>query len=275
MDRSAAYRKFFASFITASAGPHKGPVAAAFAATPREQFLGEGPWKILAGSGYIETPSADPVFLYQDVLVALTPDAPVNNGQPSLHALCLAALHIQRGETIVHVGAGTGYYTAILARLTGPTGKVFAFEIDEQLARRAEQNLREFSNVTVLARSGCNAPLPASDVIYVNAGATAPLDTWLDALLPGGRLLFPLTPDAGFGAMLLVKKDSEEHFKARFVTRAMFIACVGGRDEETARKLEAAFRTEKIEKVQSLRRHTPPDETCWFAGEGWWLSESP
>jgi protein-L-isoaspartate(D-aspartate) O-methyltransferase len=37
----------------------------------------------------------------------------------------------------VHIGAGTGYYTAILACLVGPSGKVTGIEVDASLAARA------------------------------------------------------------------------------------------------------------------------------------------
>lgn len=48
------------------------------------------------------------------------------------------------------------------------------------------------SQVRVHCRSGSVAPLPVCDFVYVNAGATHPADTWLDALNPGGRP--PLSP---------------------------------------------------------------------------------
>ena len=54
----------------------------------------------------------------------------------------------------------------------------------------------------------------------------------------------------------------------------MFIPCAGARDEETAQKLTAAFDRGDVQRVQSLRRGTPPDDTCWVAGNGWWLAAS-
>jgi hypothetical protein len=130
VERLEAHRAFFASLITASAGVPAGRLSEAFAATPRERFLGPGPWKIFIGTGYITTPTDDPAFLYQDVTVALSESGKINNGQPVLHAVGLAALNPQPGETAIHIGAGTGYYTAILARLVGPQGKVLAYEIE-------------------------------------------------------------------------------------------------------------------------------------------------
>src|ERR1051326_3723341 len=230
--------------------------------------------------GYINTPTADPAFLYQDVTVAIDEAQKINNGQPVLHAVGIATLNPQPGETAVHVGAGTGYYTALLAHLVSPGGKVFAYEIEPLLAQRAAANLSDLAQVTVHPRSGAEAPLPSCNLISVNAGATAPLALWLDALLPGGRLLFPLTPDGagampGAGGMLLVTRTPAGSFNARFIMPVMFIPCVGAREPETAQKLAIAFQRGDMKNVRSLRRDTSPDETCWCSGKGWWLSTAP
>jgi protein-L-isoaspartate(D-aspartate) O-methyltransferase len=280
MDRLASHRKFFAELITAAAGlGDKHPrLEAALASTSREAFLGPGPWKVFAGAGLIETPTNDPAFLYQDVVVSISPERRINNGQPVLHALSLGALNIQQGEAILHIGAGTGYYTALLAQLTGPTGKVDAYELETDLAEAAARNLSNFPLVTVQARSGSEPPLPSADAIYVNAGATSPLDVWLDALRVGGRLLFPLTPGdgpggtPGIGAMLLITRSSEDRFAARFLCQAAFIPCAGARDPQTAAQLSIAFRRGDFRNVRSLHRNSVPDDTCWCSGPNWWLT---
>jgi protein-L-isoaspartate(D-aspartate) O-methyltransferase len=267
--------------VTTSAGAAKNErLKDAFASTPRERFVGAGPWKVFAGGDYVKTPTDDPAFLYQDVVVALAPERRINNGQPVLHAINLAALNVKQGEKVLHVGAGTGYYTAVLARLTGATGTVVAYEVERDLAQNAIQNLSDFSSVTVQERSGSETPLPVCDAIYVNAGATAPLDIWLDALQLNGRLLFPLTPTdgpggmPGAGGMLLVTRNDTNRFDARIVCPAMFVPLVGARDEQTARKLSVAFKRGDFRNVRSLRRNSQPDETCWCAGDGWWLSNA-
>ncbi len=273
MDRIESHRLFFANLIAAQAGlPQDSELAAAFASTPREQFVGPPPWKVFTRSGYIESPSDDPAILYQDVVVSLGADGSLNNGQPSLHAFCLATLAIKKGEDVVHVGAGSGYYTTILAKLVGETGTVDAYEIEPSLAQRAARNLAAFPNVTVHPRSGAEGPLPACDVLYVNAGATEPLAVWLDALRPMGRLLFPLTPDAGVGAMLLVTKQEDGSYAARFLLQVQFVPCIGARIEETAQKLAEGFRNNNWTKVKSLHRNDEPDDSCWCSGHGWWLS---
>src|SRR4029077_11081240 len=97
------------------------------------------------------------------------------------------------GEHVVHIGAGVGYYSAILAELVGPGGRVTAIELAAELARRARINLQPWSNVEVISGDGTTTAFRKADVIYVNAGATRPADPWLDQLTEGGRLIVPLT----------------------------------------------------------------------------------
>ena len=276
-ERSAKLRAFFARYVSAKGDVRDARVERAFAAVPREPFAGPGPWHIVGGeSGYLVTPDDDPAFLYQDTLVALDPARGINIGEPSLHARCLDALALREGETALHVGAGAGYYTAILACLVGSGGRVHAYEIEPSLAARAERNLAECSWVAVEARSGLRDDLPEADAIYVNAGLPRPSRAWLDALRPGGRLLFPLQGggESGFGGMLLITRPHGrgESWPARFVSRAGFIACQGGQDDAASRRVAAAFAGHRWQEVRSLRRDGKPDATCWLAGDGWWLS---
>lgn len=265
--RAAFGRKMAAS----AAEGEQSAIARVFASTPREAFVGPPPWRIFGeredGGELID----DPASLYQDVLVQLKAEAAINNGQPSLHAICLAALHVVPGETAVHVGAGTGYYTAMLAQLVGPEGRVEAYEIETDLAWRAAESLRGMPWARVHAASGTVGPLPECDALYVSAGATAPLPVWLDALRPRGRLLFPLTPDEGAGAMLLVTRWPEG-YAARFICGAKFVGCAGARDARTATRVAECFRRGHAAKVRSLYRDDEPDETAWCIGDGWWLS---
>lgn len=266
------YRDFYANFVVGTAGSSSLRLTAAFAATPREDYLGAGPWPIFTGSGYLPTLSQDPRLLYQDVLVGLATERGINNGQPTLHARCLAACDPQAGESVIHVGAGTGYYTAILAALVGPAGSVLAYEIEADLAASAAANLQHLPQVSVVNASASAGDLPAADVIYVSAGATHPLPSWLDALKRGGRLIFPLTPKHGFGGMLLVTRNGAMQYAAAIIARVAFVPCIGGRDEATADVLAAAFEARPIAAVKSLRRDSKPDDSAWCVGRGWWLS---
>ncbi len=273
MNSIQAYRDFYANFVVKSAGSSSDSLISAFASTERENYVGAGPWPIFVGSGYLPTPSDDPRLLYQDILVGLATDRGINNGQPSLHARCLAACAPTAGESVVHIGAGTGYYSAILAVLVGSAGRVVAYEIEADLAARAQENLQHLPNVQIISASASNAILPKADVVYVNAG-THPPSTWLDALNSGGRLIFPLTPNEGFGGMLLVTRRGSSAYAASIVSRVAFIPCIGARDDATSRALTTALETQPIKSVKSLRRDSNPDSTAWCIGAGWWLSSA-
>jgi len=121
MDRDAqenVIRRAYAKQIVVEAGVSDRRIEAAFASVKREDFLGRGPWQVVRwGRGYVPTPSRNPVYLYDDVVVAIIPERHLNNGQPSLHATLIASAAPRLGEHIVHIGAGVGYYTAILQRL--------------------------------------------------------------------------------------------------------------------------------------------------------------
>lgn len=279
-DRSAKLRAFFAQYVTQCGGARDPRIKRAFGLVPREPFAGPAPWSVLAidmdvgAEAYVQTPDDDPAFLYQDVLIGLDTARGVNIGQPSLHARCIDALALQPGEAVIHVGAGTGYYTAIIANLVGAIGRVHAFEIDQELARRAKVNLAALSWVEVQARSGIADDLPRVAAIYVNAGITQPCSVWLEALQAGGRLLFPLQPPRGLGGMLRIKKPREGgvSWPARFVSRAAFVPCQGRQDEDIGRDLAAAFASGDWRRVQSFHITDRPDETCWFKADDWWLS---
>ena len=174
---------------------------------------------------------------------------------------------------LFQVGAGSGYYTAILANLVGAGGRIHAFEIDPELAARAAASLREYPWVNIRARSGIAEDLPKADAVYVCAGTTQPSWTWLDALRPGGRLVFPLQAPAAMGGMLWIRRPAHgKIWPARFLSGAMFIACSGPRDAAAGARLTVAFASRGAATVRSFRIDSPREDVCWFAGEGWWLS---
>ena len=274
-DPVAKRRQAYAAEITRRADVSDPRIEPAFAAVPREDFAGPPPWRIGSGGLFGLASSGDSTRLYEDVLVAIDVERGINNGQPSLHAQSIDALGLKEGETVVQIGAGAGYYTAILAELVGPTGRVIAYEIAPDIAARAAANLARYPKVEVRARSGVE-DLAAADAIYVSAAASHPLRAWLDALKPGGRLVFPLQAAGSSGAMLMVTRPQRgEAWPARLLTAVVFIPCEGAQDSEMGRRLDQAFRRGGQGRVRSLRLRAEPSATDWVRGDGWALSTEP
>jgi protein-L-isoaspartate(D-aspartate) O-methyltransferase len=272
-DRLAACRQFYAKMAAAGGGQSREDLERAFEIVPREYFLGSGPWlatSSLSGISVV-TPTDDPIHVYQNVLFALDRQKKINNGEPFLHGQLLGALAPARGNVAVHIGCGTGYYTAILAHLVGPSGKVIAYEIEPELGRRAVENLKPWDNVEVRRASGVNDQLPRCDAIYVNAGATRPDAGWLDALNEGGKLLFPLVGLQGRGVTLLTTK-LQGLFAAKVIGYCAFIPCRDAFEAAEAAKVTAAFYS-GLWNARSLIRNDEPDENAVLIGKGWWLSK--
>ena len=279
-------RAAYAKQILAAARVDDARLDGAFGAIHREDFLGSGPWPILRRfREYVPTPSRDPVYLYTDDLVGILPERHINNGQPSLHAHLIHEASPAPGEHAVHIGTGTGYYTAILAHLVGPSGRVTGIEYDSGLAAKAKTNLAPYPHVTVVEGDGSQVSFDEADVVYVNAGCTAPAASWLDRLADGGRLILPMTSDQGFGAVspqrmasagavFHIQRRGEDYF-ATWISPVAIFPCAGSRDEASERALARAFAKGEWQRVTRLYRDREiPEERCWLSGSRWCLAYS-
>ncbi|WP_416065848.1 protein-L-isoaspartate O-methyltransferase family protein [Rhizobium sp. ZK1] len=254
----------------------------AFATVPREDFLDPPPWRMANGIGYRDMPSTDPVILYQDVLIALQEGRQVNNGSPSLHALGLHWLAPKPGEMACHIGAGGGYYTAMLSHLVGHDGHVVAIEYDRDLAARAAASLTPYDNVEVICGNGLEWPQSPADAIYVNFADHRPAEAWIDNLAVGGRLIFPLCapsrdgndnlrPRSARGGFFLIERAPED-YRARYLSPTFFVWGHGATGTlETYKALEDTFRHGGMDEVTRLRWKTPKEEGEWYSEEDWGL----
>lgn len=281
-DPSTTMRRWYAEDLGLRAPVRRNTaVIDAFAAVPRERFLGPGPWIIrpdVRPEDTFTTPDAEPHWVYHDVLVAIDVERKLNNGMPSFWAHNLDHLDLRRGERVLQVGAGTGYYSAILAEIVGREGRVVAVEHDADLAERARANLKAWLNVTVIGGDGRAHDPGVVDAVVVFAGSTHPAPLWLDRLAEGGRLMMPLTGANWWGFILRAERQGDA-FAARSVGGVGIFPCVSGRDEAAGARLEQAL-------ANVERRHVPihalhrgePDPgragDVWYAGPGFWLERS-
>jgi protein-L-isoaspartate(D-aspartate) O-methyltransferase len=245
----------------------------AFAIVPREHYLGPGPWHILSKRREYEmTASDDPALVYVNAPIALDPARNINNGEPALHIALLAQLAPKQGHHVVQVGVGGGYYTAIIARLVQPGGRVTAIEYDADLARRASENLADEQAVQVVHGDGTSYGFDPADGIYVNAGATRPSDSWLDRLRPGGLLIMMLTTGKWWGQILKIGR-LDGGYSAALLGPCGFIPCINARDQASEAALAAALKGGDTDTVRLLRRDRhAADETCWMHCDGFCLS---
>jgi len=259
-------RRAYAEEVRQAASLHTPAIVEALASVPREWFVGPGPWLILDDSwgGYHATPDDDVQRLYHDALIALDADKKLNTGKPSLWARLFERLDLTAGEHVLQVGAGTGYFTAILAELVGDQGRVVGYEIEENLARQAAAALAPWPQATVIAGNALDAPSAAWDVIVAFAGVPFPPLKWVDELVDGGRLMLPLTNDHRLGIMLLLRREGAQ-YSAAAVDRIGFYPCAGTRDPEAVERLTIALRERDADAVRSLRRDRhEPDDSCWL-----------
>jgi protein-L-isoaspartate(D-aspartate) O-methyltransferase len=273
---SAVHRKY-AEEVASVAGIESRPLVEAFARVPREDFLGPGPWDVVVFTegrpAYRRTPDADPERLLHNVAVAIDSARHLNNGHPSSLMMLIDSLRIGPSDSVLHVGAGVGYYTAILAELAA---RVVGIEVDEKLAARARTNVARWPNAEIFAGDGSETR-GTYDAILVNAGATHPRAEWLEALRPGGRLLVPITVSAPAGAMpmvqvpfsnpgmLLLVRDGE----ARFTGPIYIFDCAGARDPALEPALRSALFGGRWKDVHRVRRDShPAGPDCIVHGAG-------
>jgi protein-L-isoaspartate(D-aspartate) O-methyltransferase len=173
------------------------PVLAAMRRVPRHLFVAPS----LASLAYQNTPL--PIGFDKTI------------SQPFIVALMTDLLAPQRHESVLEVGTGLGYQTAVLAELAG---HVWSVEIVEELGSHAQMRLQQLGYSTVDMRIGDgsrgwieHAPY---DKILATAAAEQPPAALLEQLKPGGRLVLPLGPaDAQW--LTVIDKDAVGQTRTR------------------------------------------------------------
>ena len=179
-------------------------VAEAFAATPRRGFLPRLARRRASYDGPIQIGHGQ------------------TNSQPRTVADMLTLLEVRPGDRVLDVGAGSGWATALLAHLTGPTGTVVGVELVPELVAFGHANLarmqRPWARIEAADPDSLGWPADAPyDRILVSAQADALPGQLVDQLAADGRMVLPVA-----GTMLLVRDSPDgpmvsEHGAYRFV----------------------------------------------------------
>ncbi|HTD53542.1 MAG TPA: protein-L-isoaspartate(D-aspartate) O-methyltransferase, partial [Thermoanaerobaculia bacterium] len=146
--------------------------------------------------------------------------------QPYIVALMTELLDLQPGETVLEIGTGSGYQSAVLAKLAR---EVYSIEIVPELAREAAERLKRLDYTNVIVREGDgyrgwpeHAPF---DAIIVTAAPERIPEPLLDQLAPGGRMVIPV---GGFFQELKVfRKDANGKVSEKDVLPVRFVPMTG------------------------------------------------
>ena len=156
-------------------GVHNHRVLAVMAAVPREQFVPEA----LRAQAYTDAPL--PIGAGQTI------------SQPYMVALMTEAMNLARTDKVLEIGTGSGYQTAILAKLAR---QVCTVERLGEHCKAAEQRLAalQIANVSFVNGDGTlgHADAAPYDAILVGAAAPHCPQPLLDQLAIGGRLVIPI-----------------------------------------------------------------------------------
>jgi len=139
---------------------------------PREDFVPEN-YKNLA---------------FADIEIPLTNKAKMLT--PKIEGRLLDALKIKKNETVLEVGTGSGYLTAVLSKLCK---SVTSIEIDETLSKDAQEKLKDFniSNVTLEvgdASKGWQRSTEFFDVVVISTSVPRITGRFFHLLNIGGRI---------------------------------------------------------------------------------------
>ncbi|MDX1517946.1 MAG: protein-L-isoaspartate(D-aspartate) O-methyltransferase [Woeseiaceae bacterium] len=132
------------------------------------------------------------------------------------------------GESVLEIGTGCGYQTAVLAPLVK---KIYSVERIPELLRKTRQRLRDLDIYNVQFRPGDGwqgwpkyAPY---DGIIVAAAAPQIPEKLLEQLAAGGRLVIPVGPPGRQDLTMVLRRD--DHFEQVSLGAVSFVPLVAGR----------------------------------------------
>jgi protein-L-isoaspartate(D-aspartate) O-methyltransferase len=210
MTAFAALRSAMVERQIVSRGVRAPLVLEAMRTVPREAFL----------------PQSLQEFAYDDSPLPI--DANQTISQPYIVAFMVEALNLKGGETVLEIGAGSGYAAAVLSRIAG---HVYTVERIGQLAEKAATVLADLHYDNVLVRHGDGTrgwpDYAPYDAIIVAAGGPSVPDSLKQQLKLGGRLVIPVGKDQRTQELVRVTRLSEDKYKTEDIADVRFVPLIG------------------------------------------------
>lgn len=181
---------------------------------------------ILAVIGHVPrhefVPDAQKSFAYENRPLPIGAGQTIS--QPYIVALMTELAGIDRDETVLEIGTGSGYQAAVLSEVAR---EVYTIEIIEMLGKRAAADLARlgYDNVSVRVGDGYagwpeRAPF---DAIIVTAAPDAVPQPLVDQLAVGGRMVIPVGPQNELQVLQLLTKEAEGIVTVKNITAVRFV----------------------------------------------------
>lgn len=142
---------------------------------------------------FVPTALADVSYIDEDLAIA--PGRTML--EPMVQARLVQSAGIKPGDKVLEIGCGTGYGTALLAKLGA---KVTAIDIDSTLLAAAAANLRRLNLSAEFSAAPLERGMPEHgpyNVIIISGAVAAVPEAWGKQLVEGGRLLVIVRADNG------------------------------------------------------------------------------
>jgi protein-L-isoaspartate(D-aspartate) O-methyltransferase len=182
----------------------------AFRAVPREAFIGGG-YKHLA---YGDHPL--PIEAGQTI------------SQPYIVALMIEAASIRPGDTVLEVGAGSGYAAAVISRIAA---RVIGIERQHDLVEGARERLQRlgYDNVEIIegdGTRGCQDRAPFDAIVAAASGSHVP-NAWIEQLADGGRMVMPVGEPGAVQELIKVTKGPDGRLIEENLGGVRFVPLIG------------------------------------------------
>jgi protein-L-isoaspartate(D-aspartate) O-methyltransferase len=161
---------------------------------------------------------------------------PIGEGQtisqPYIVALMTYHLHLKPEDKVLEIGTGSGYQAAVLAELAK---EVYSIEIIDELARTAQERLRQLGYTNVWVKNGDGfygwkeyAPY---DAIIVTCAAPSIPEHLVEQLTEGGMMILPLGGEPFHQSLTVLTKQGGK-IEKQLISDVVFVPMTGEIEEE-------------------------------------------
>lgn len=157
---------------------------------------------------------------------------PIESGQtisqPYIVALMIQAAAIEPGDTVLEVGAGSGYAAAVISRIAA---RVIAIERHPELVRLACERMERlgYDNVEIVEGDGTRGwpeCVPYNAILAAASGSHVP-ESLIDQLVPGGRLVMPVGDPGWVQQLVKLTKAADGSTVRENLGQVRFVPLIG------------------------------------------------